>query len=159
MENENNQLLTLSSSETANPDSTIISRKPLIGSLFCLTSWISSRDRQLEGTETVPVIHWPMTYDTITQGSYFLPFKIYILGMGKCEFDKDMHKLYIYNSCIFSYHLFYFLSYFCQNGVLNFSLKLLIIRVLLCRYCTGNFLFVLRDYFTIILRITSLQVL
>ena len=34
-----------------------------------------------------------------------------------------MHKLYIYSSCIFSYHLFYFLSYFCQNGILNFSLK------------------------------------
>ena len=27
-------------------------------------------------------------------------------GWGKCEFDKDMHKLYIYSSYIFSYHLF-----------------------------------------------------
>ena len=32
----------------------------------------------------------------------------------KCEFDKDMHKLYIYNTCIFSYHLFHFLSYFVK---------------------------------------------
>ena len=41
-----------------------------------------------------------------------------------------MHKLFIYTSCIFSYHLFDFLSYLCQNGILNFSLKLLIIQVL-----------------------------
>ena len=27
---------------------------------------------------------------------------------GKCEFDKNMQRLYIYNSYIFSYHLFYF---------------------------------------------------
>ena len=29
---------------------------------------------------------------------------------GRCEFDKDIQKIYIYNSCIFSYHLFHFLS-------------------------------------------------
>ena len=66
--------------------------------------------------------------------SYFLHFTIHILVMGKCEFNKDMHKLYIYTSCIFSYRLFYFLSYFCQNGVLNFSLKILVIQVLLCGF-------------------------
>ena len=48
--------------------------------------------------------------------------------MGKCDFDKDMLKLYIYNGCIFSYQLFYFLSYFCQNIMLNFSLEALIIH-------------------------------
>ena len=48
---------------------------------------------------------------------------------GICEFDKDMHKLYIYNSCIFSYHLFYFLGDFCQNVILHikyYSLKVLL---------------------------------
>ena len=35
----------------------------------------------------------------------------------KCEFDKDVHKLYIHNSCIFSYHLFYVLSYAFQNVI------------------------------------------
>ena len=32
-----------------------------------------------------------------------------------------MLKLYIYNSCIFSYHLFYFFSYVCQNVILEIS--------------------------------------
>ena len=45
-----------------------------------------------------------------------------------------MHKLYIYNSCILSYHLFCFLRYFYQNTMLNFSLKVLIILVLLCGF-------------------------
>ena len=34
-------------------------------------------------------------------------FTIHILGMGKCEFDKNIQRLYIYSNCIFSYHLFY----------------------------------------------------
>ena len=42
------------------------------------------------------------------KSSYFLPLTTLILGMGKCKFDRDMHKLYIYNSCILSYHLFCF---------------------------------------------------
>ena len=57
-----------------------------------------------------------------------LIFALYkhVLGMGKGEFDKDITKLYIYSSCIFSYHLFYLLSYFCQNGILISSLDVLI---------------------------------
>ena len=52
----------------------------------------------------------------------------------KCEFDKDMQKLYIYNSCILSYNLFYYLSYFYENVILNFSLKFLIIWFILCGF-------------------------
>ena len=58
--------------------------------------------------------------------------------MGKCEFNKDMQKLYIYSRCILSYHLFCLLRYFCQNIMLNFSLKLLIILDLSCGFCCSS---------------------
>ena len=45
-----------------------------------------------------------------------------------------MHRLYIYSSCIFSYHLFYFQSYFCQNVIQNFSLRVHMIQVFLCGF-------------------------
>ena len=68
------------------------------------------------------------------KGSYFLPLQSIYYGWGKCEFDKDMQKLQIYNSCILSYHIFCFLRYCCQNIMQNFSLKVLIIQVLLCGF-------------------------
>ena len=37
--------------------------------------------------------------------------------MGKC----DMQKLYTYNSCILSYHLFYFLNYFFSKYYAKFQ--------------------------------------
>ena len=61
------------------------------------------------------------------KGSYFSPLQSIHYGWGNCEFDKDMDKLYIYDGCILSYHLFYFLRYFSQNIMLNFSIVILII--------------------------------
>ena len=63
----------------------------------------------------------------------------YIRDGGSVSFDKDMQKLYIYNSSILSYHLFYFLSYFYQNTMLDISLDVLVIQVIYAGfYCTES---------------------